>query len=101
MAIIILPFTFSVGAVIIASQHNSNFSTIYNDYNGNITTANLSASAGIVDSQLAQIITFSKVSGAALSLLGNINSGAGKIPIANITSGTSSGNVVVLVSGTT
>ena len=52
MAIIVLPFTFSAGAVIIASQHNSNFSTIYNDYNGNIDNTNIVASAGIVASKL-------------------------------------------------
>ena len=84
MALISIPYTFTVGATIIAAQHNSNFSTIYNDYNGNITTANLSSSAGIVDSQLAQITTTGKVSGASFTLLPNITSGAGLIPVANI-----------------
>lgn len=83
MAIISIPFTFSVGAVIVASQHNSNFTTIYNDYNGNITTVNLSASAAIVDTQLAQITTAGKVSGAALITLGSIPSGSGTIPAKN------------------
>lgn len=52
MALITLPFTFSAGAVIIAAQHNSNFSTIYSDYNGNITNANIANSAGILASKL-------------------------------------------------
>lgn len=83
MSLITIPFTFSVGAVIVASQHNSNFSTIYNDYNGNITTVNLSASAGIVDTQLAPITTAGKVSGAALVTLGSIPSGSGIVPSKN------------------
>lgn len=53
MSIIVLPFTFSVGAVIIASQHNSNFSTIYSDYNGNIQNVNVASNAGIVYSKLS------------------------------------------------
>jgi hypothetical protein len=87
MALITVPFTFTVGAVIVASQHNSCFSVIYSDYNGNITTANLSASAGIVDTQLAQISTASKVSGAALIPLGSVPTGAGALPAKNGGSG--------------
>lgn len=83
MSLISVPNTFSVGAVIIASQHNSNFTTIYNDYNGNITTANIASNAAIVDTQLAQITTASKVSGAALVTLGSIPTGAGTIPSKN------------------
>lgn len=52
MSTISKPYTFSAGATIIASEHNSNFDTIYNDYNGSITNVNLSASAGIVYSKL-------------------------------------------------
>lgn len=52
MSIISIPNTFSAGAVIVASQHNSNFSTIYSDYNGNIDNTNIVASAGIVASKL-------------------------------------------------
>lgn len=66
MALITKPNTFSAGAVIIAAQHNDNFDTIYNDYNGNITNANLSASAGIVDTKLATISTSQKVNLSAL-----------------------------------
>jgi hypothetical protein len=52
MSIIAIPNTFSAGAVIVASQHNANFSTIYSDYNGNIDNNNIVASAGIVYSKL-------------------------------------------------
>lgn len=97
MSIISIPFTFTVGAVIIASQHNSNFSTIYSDYNGNITTANLSASAAVADTQLAQITTAGKVSGAALTSLSSTPSGAGVVPTANL--GTGTANSTVMLSG--
>lgn len=128
MSIIVIPNTFSAGATIIASQHNSNFSTIYNDYNGNIDNNNISASAAIAysklnlvgtivnadvstsaaiaysklnltgavlnadlagliaDSKLSTISTAGKVSGAALTSLSSIPSGAGVIPTVNLPS---------------
>jgi hypothetical protein len=86
MALIIKPNTFTVGAVIVASEHNSNFDTLYNDYNGNVDNNNISGTAGIVDSKLAQITTASKVSGAAITLLTSVPSGAGELPLANIPS---------------
>jgi len=46
-----------------------------------ITNAKVSASAGIVDSKLAQITTASKVSGAALTLLGSVPAGSTALPI--------------------
>lgn len=52
MSIISIPFTFSAGAVIVASQHNSCFSTIFSDYNGNIDNTNIVNAAGIVASKL-------------------------------------------------
>lgn len=55
MATIVKPYTFAAGALIIASEHNDNFDTIYTDYNGNITNANLSASAAIALSKLATL----------------------------------------------
>lgn len=84
MSLITKPYTFTVGAVIVASQHNSNFDTIYSDYNGSITTANISASAAIADTQLAQITTAGKLSGAAFTSLSSVPSGAGQIPYANV-----------------
>src|SRR3990167_5721731 len=52
MASITKPNTFTAGTIIVASEHNANFDTIYNDYNGNITNANVSSSAGIANSKL-------------------------------------------------
>lgn len=80
MAIISINFTFSAGAVIIASQHNANFSTIYTDYNGNITNDNISASAVIAYSKLtltgsivnADINTSAAIVYSKLNLTGNI-----------------------------
>lgn len=83
MSLVSIPFTFTVGAVIIASQHNSNFSVIATDYNGNIQDVNIASNAAISDSKLAQITTASKVSGAALVTLGSIPTGAGIIPSKN------------------
>lgn len=67
MSLINKPNTFTVGATIIASEHNANFDTIYNDYNGNIDNLNISASAAIVDTKLAQIVTPGKVDVSALA----------------------------------
>lgn len=68
MALISKPFTFSAGAVIIASQHNSCFDTVYNLVNGALDTTNLASNAAIVDTQLAQITTAGKVSTTALTV---------------------------------
>lgn len=106
MALLSLPFTFSAGAVIIAAQHNQNFSTIYSDYSGNIQNVNIASNAGIVyskltltggivnadisssaaiaDSKLATISTGGKVDAASLTDLAGIPSGAGVIPSANL-----------------
>ena len=48
-----------------------------------ITNAKVAAAAAIVDTKLAQITTASKVSGAAITLLTSLPSGAGRIPRAN------------------
>ena len=84
MSIISKTFTFTTGATIVAAEHNSNFDTIYQDYNGNITNLNISASANIADSKLAQITTAGKVSGTTFTNLANIPAGAGVIPAANL-----------------
>ena len=52
MALVSIPYTFSAGAVIVASQHNACFSTIYSEFNGSITDANISGSAAIAYSKL-------------------------------------------------
>lgn len=53
---------------------------------GEIVNADISASAAIVDTKLAQIATASKVDGAALTGLANIPAGAGTIPTDNLPS---------------
>jgi len=66
MALVTKPYTFSAGAVIVAAEHNSNFDTIYNDYNGNISNTNIASGAAIADTKLAQITANDKVSLTAL-----------------------------------
>ena len=66
MSTITKSFTFSAGGLIIASDHNSNYDTIYNDYNGSISNVNLASNASIVDTKLAQITTSQKVNLTAL-----------------------------------
>lgn len=53
MAVVSKPYTFSAGATIIASEHNSDFDTLYNLVNGGLDTNNLSPSAAILSTQLA------------------------------------------------
>lgn len=83
MGLVSKDFTFSTGATILASEHNSNYDTLFNLVNGNVDNANIKANAGIVDSKLAQITTASKVSGSALTSLTSVPAGAGVIPAAN------------------
>lgn len=52
MGLVVKPNTFTAGATIVASEHNSNFDTIYNSYNGNIENANIKSDAAIVGSKL-------------------------------------------------
>jgi hypothetical protein len=98
MSLIVKPNTFSAGAVIIATEHNSNFDTIYNDFNGNITNANLASGAAIADTKLGQITTAQKVSGAALTALASVPSAAGYLPALNVI--VNSGNFASTGSGT-
>lgn len=72
MALVTKNYTFTAGTTILSSEINSNYDVIFNDYNGNITNANIAVGAAIADSKLAQITTASKVSGAALVSLGSI-----------------------------
>jgi hypothetical protein len=75
MSLITNPSTFLNGQVADAAAVTAAFNTVYNDYNGNVTDANL-ANTGIT--------TYGKVNGTSLSSLGNINSGAGSIPAINL-----------------
>ena len=84
MGLISKPFTFSTGATIIASQHNSNFDTIFSDYNGNISDANIVANAAIANNKLSPITTNNFVLGSALYNLATMLSAAGTIPYLNL-----------------
>jgi hypothetical protein len=53
MATITKSYTFSAGATILASEHNTNFDTLFNWANGNVDNANIKAGAGISLSKLA------------------------------------------------
>lgn len=81
MAIVNIPYIFTVGAVIVAAQHNSNFSTIYNDYSGNIQDVNIASNAGIEYSKLALSGTIKQ---SDLSSTFNSSSGIGVIPSGGI-----------------
>lgn len=84
MALISKTYTFSAGAVIVAAEHNTNFDQLFNLVNGALDNTNLASNAAIFDTQLGQITTAGKVSGAALTSLSSIPSGAGIIPSANL-----------------
>lgn len=53
MALVTKQYTFSNGATIVAAEHNTNFDDLYNDYNGNITDANIKSNAAIGNTKLA------------------------------------------------
>jgi hypothetical protein len=70
MGIVSKTYTFSAGAVVLAAEHNSNFDTIYNEFNGNISNANIKVGAAIADTKLDTITTASKVNLTALAVTG-------------------------------
>ena len=78
MAKVTKPKTFSAGTVAVSGDVNTNFDTIYNEFNGSIDNDNIKTSAGIVDTKLAQITSTAKVSGTALT-------GLTSIPAQNVT----------------
>ena len=84
MGVIIKLYTFAAGATILAAEHNDNFDKLYTLVNGNLDNNNISLTAGIVDSKLDTISTAGKVSGAALTSLSSVPSGAGYLPSANM-----------------
>ncbi len=67
MSLISKPYTFTVGAVIVASQHNADYDVIFSDYNGNIDDTNIASAAAIADTKLAQITTAGKVSSTSIT----------------------------------
>ena len=95
------PHTFSSGGTIFASEHNNNFNTIYNDYNGNITNLNISGSAAIDDTKLdlasiAQTITFNGATtfSAGVTFAGQTIADLGTVTTANIDGGTVDGVII-------
>ncbi len=68
MGTITKPNTFTAGASIVASEHNDNFDTIYNEFNGNIVNVNIGSAAAIADTKLAQITSANKVNFTALTV---------------------------------
>jgi hypothetical protein len=67
MAQITKPNTFTAGTTVVSAQVNSNFDTIYSEFNGNIDNNNIKAGAAIDDSKLATISTSGKVATSAIS----------------------------------
>lgn len=53
MGLIVKPFTFSAGATIIAAEHNSDFDTVYNLVNGQLSNSNIVSGAAIDYSKLS------------------------------------------------
>lgn len=53
MGLIALPTTFVDGTIPTAAQFNGDFTTIANEFNGNIDNANIKALAGILESKIA------------------------------------------------
>jgi hypothetical protein len=81
----------STSAAIVYSKLSLGSSLLTGDIkDGEIVNADINASAAIVDTKLAQITTASKVSGASVTSLSSIPSGAGQVPVANLGTGTGS-----------
>ena len=53
MGTIVKPFTFAPGGTVTASELNSDFDTLYTEFNGNIDNANIKAAANINGAKLA------------------------------------------------
>ena len=53
MGVVVLPTTFVDGVIPTAAQFNGDFQALANEFNGNITNANISASAAIATSKIA------------------------------------------------
>jgi hypothetical protein len=87
-------YTFTSGEEIKATDHNANFDTFYNAFNGGIENVNIGTTAGILDSQLAQIVSAGKVNFTAISTIGAV---AGDIIWA--TSETSLGRLAIGTTG--
>lgn len=67
-----------------SSNKQDFYDLVENSTVSGIVNADVSAVAAIVDTKLAQITTASKVSGAAITLLTSVPSGAGALPAVNL-----------------
>lgn len=72
------PYTFNNGTVANGTQVNSNFDTIYNEFNGNISDENVNSSG---------LTTYGKVKATSISGLDTLSASAGTIPAANLPAG--------------
>ena len=52
MGLIVKTYTFTAGTTIIASEHNTNFDTIYNEINGSLDNTNIKSNAAIAGSKI-------------------------------------------------
>lgn len=78
MSTVSKPNTFSANTVISPSEVNSNFDTIYNEFNGNISAANLATSAVSTAKVADSAVTTAKINDLAVT--------TAKIADANVTS---------------
>lgn len=85
MSIVNKPNTFSNGQTADGTQVNANFDTLYNDYNGNISEANMANSFALT--------TYGKVNGSAISNLAGVAVAAGAIPEVNLPTIATAGKV--------
>lgn len=75
MGIISKAFTFIAGTLIESSKVNSDFDTIYNEFNGAISDANISATANIAQSKIASLVAdlAARVAKAGDTMTGNLS----------------------------
>lgn len=66
MGTIAVPNTFTANTTISSSQVNSNFSTVYNEFNGNIAAANLATDAVTTAKIAADAVTAAKIADGAI-----------------------------------
>ena len=67
MSVVNKPYTFSANTNISSSQMNANFDTIYNDYNGGITSTNLANNAVTTAKIQDDAVTVDKIADGAIT----------------------------------
>ena len=104
MSLATKPYTFSAGATIVASEHNSNFDIIYNEFNGYISNANIASAAAIAYSKLNLTggIVNADISGSAAIVdtkLATLTSGS-KVNLSALVAGSQGLGTIMYYSGT-